>query len=219
MVRKRLSDMLREEANTPDEQGNADEEVIDVAAEPAKPASTAKASRSNARANTANQTKAKPAGFANKAKPELDTELENTIAELKQSLEQAAEREKALAEEIATLKADLKANQAQLKSLQDREQQTAALETELAQAKATALKLAEANTELTNKLEHSQAQPPKPTQQTAPLAPAKGAKTDDPVVIRREVLLQRQRASLAHPIFPDKPSNGTFSDQDLGWFD
>ncbi|HIK18003.1 MAG TPA: hypothetical protein IGS53_22320 [Leptolyngbyaceae cyanobacterium M33_DOE_097] len=219
MVRKRLSDMLREEANTPDDQGNADEEVIDVAAEPAKPASTAKTTRSNARANTAHQTKAKPAGFANKAKPEPDTELENTIAELKQALEQATEREKALAQEVETLKADLKANQAQLKSLQDREQQTTALETELAQAKATALKLAEANTELTNKLEHLQTQPQKPTQQPPPLAPAKAGTTDDPVVIRREVLLQRQRASLAHPVFPDKPTNSSFSDQDLGWFD
>lgn len=212
MARKRLSDLLREEVQKPTDAAAETEADGQAAIAPPAPASSSKRS-------------------SQAAAPPADAALTAKIAELQQALEAAKQQETDLKQEVADLKADLKAQTATTKKLQTQleaaEQRSHQLGTELAEAKQTALQLADSNSQLKQELDalkHAQ-KPATLATASKPATPA--VKPSEPTqslaakpLTQQEILRRRQADSLAHPIFPTtEKSPGQFSDQDIGWVD
>ncbi|HEY9615750.1 MAG TPA: hypothetical protein V6C64_02845 [Microcoleaceae cyanobacterium] len=242
MARKRLSDLLREEAGKP----TADAKAV------TPEATESPALEQNQDSEPAIDVEAVP---VNEGQPELET----LVAELKTAVEQAEQREAELKQQVHDLKAELKTQAIDLKqaksqletaerhndqletemnaqaaeikqlqsSLKTTEQKAKQLDAELTEAKQAALQLAEANSKLTQALEASKqsakpaaklaAQPAaKPAAQPVarPVSPA----TQPAPLTPADSFRQLQERSLAHPIFPNKVP-GQLTEQDLGWVD
>ncbi|MBF2026788.1 MAG: hypothetical protein IGS48_08480 [Oscillatoriales cyanobacterium C42_A2020_001] len=221
MARKRLSDLLREEANKPADGGaetGADEQ-----------AAIAQPTSSNSSKN--NPTKISETPSSKATSSPANAALNSKIAELQQALETAKQHENDLKHQVTDLKADLKTQTAATKKLQTQletvEQRNHQLETELAEAKQTVLQLADGNSQLKQEID-SLKHAHKPTTLAAPSKPATPAvKSNESAqslaarpLTQQEILRRRQADSLAHPVFPttDK-SPGHLSEQDMGWVD
>ncbi len=229
MARKRLSDLLREEAQKPPEVETEAVSLVDEAEDGQEAiAPPAKTSRSKPAAQTAAQTAA--------AKAVVVTP-DPLILELKTALEEAKDRESDYQQEILDLKAEVKAQTAIAQklqtSLEKTEHQRQQLEEELAEAKQTALQLAATNSQLKQeqadrKQEQAQkqaqlaeskaaeskaAESKSASQKLAPTKPPASSGT-----ISQQEILRRQRQSLVHPVFPGKQP-GHISEQDIGWVD
>ncbi|MFN6567724.1 hypothetical protein [Dendronalium sp. ChiSLP03b] len=142
MVKKRLSDLLQEEAQklTPTENESAIEVAAVEVAENASAADEAQTQETEPTSNRrSNPTKA---------------DLEITIKELKETLEQSQKKEKTLQQQISELKS----------ALSEQKAATQRLTKELDEAKKTVLQLAEANSKLIE--ESKSSQPTQPTQPT-----------------------------------------------------
>jgi DNA repair exonuclease SbcCD ATPase subunit len=202
MARKRLSDLLREEA-----QKSTDSEAEGASAiDNGKRKSTAVArSRKSAKQPP---TQVEPVEFTATSGSGKEEELD----ELKVALERSQARETTLKQELAALQTALDTQEALVKTLKSDLAKVDSLKTELEQAKKAALQLAEENTKLREEL-HSAHEPQPPADTPAP--PAEASTT----LVQREVLVKRQADSLNHPIFPAGDSPGRLSDQDLGWVD
>lgn len=173
MARKRLSDLLREEAGKPTGKGASTDGKANTSAPVESP--------------TPEPSLESGATIEVEAVPvtEEHPELETLVAELKAAVEQAEQREAGLNQQVHDLKAELKTQTADLKqaksqlekaerhsdqletemnaqaaevkqlqsSLQTAAQKTKQLEAELTEAKQAALHLAEANSKLAQELE------------------------------------------------------------------
>ena len=243
MVRKRLSDMLREEAQKPAET------EVDVAstAQVANPASAAQskpaAKRRNptagsqpaakSQASTVSQDASKETAYKNEA---IAIALE--VTRLTADLETAARQVTDLNQQVTDLKAELKDQITASKKLQPTlekvEKRNQQLETELSEAKQTILQLVEVNSQLKQDLAVKQQavaipepiprgitpSPKKSLPETSPIVPAEPKKSPlASATSTHQEFLRRQQKSLAHPVFPVGNSPGHLSDQDLGWVD
>jgi len=208
MARKRLSDLLREEVKKPSEASASPEPEVKEGPEKTKQPPEQEATASKVMPN-------EPSVEATGPSPR-ETELEKQIADLKAELKQQTTAAKKL--------------QTNLEHTEKRYQQ---LETELAEAKQTALQLADNNAQLKQELDTlKQSQKP---QQMPSSVPTKSVASAKPVpasastpsretssshpLTQQEVLRRRQADSLAHPMFPAGNSPGHLSEQDLGWVD
>lgn len=202
MARKRLSDLLREEA----------QKSTDGEAEGASGTSNGKR-RSTAAARSRKPAEQPPAP----SKPVESAEAnrsgrEEELDELKAALERSQARETTLQQELATLQSALDTQEALAKTLKSDLAKVDSLKIELEQAKKAALQLAEENTKLREEL-HSVHTPQPRADISTPTAEPSTA------LVQREILVKRQAESLNHPIFPSGDSPGRLSDQDLGWVD
>lgn len=184
MVRKRLSDLLREEAqrslDTPESDATPPEEQPSEGRSP-----SAKRPPSN-RARSAAQSSTKPRPTRSgsnspmspppeppaepstpvpteavtadlKEKEALIAEFKETIADLQTSLHQSKHAEEVLRQEVATLQAELEQQQAAIAQLQATLTQATQHHAELEEARATILKLSENNIQLSRELAQQQA--------------------------------------------------------------
>jgi len=243
MVRKRLSDMLREEAQKPveteSESALTDQAPVSSAgAAQSKPAAKPKSTTTGSRAASASQSSIAAKAEATAIAPE--------VTRLKAELETAAKQVADLNQQITDLKAELGNQSTAAKKLQTNsekaEQRSQQLETELSEAKQTILQLAEVNSQLkqdltakptaaipetlaklSTGLRREIAPPLKTLPATLPTVPAEAnpaeAKKNTRTALSQQDLLRRQQKSLAHPVFPAGNPPGHLSEQDLGWVD
>ncbi len=162
MVRKRIGDLLREEAQQPvDREGApATEEHRQTQPdgedkEQLQPVNIPTKSRQR---STANKT-------ANK------TESEISVDELKALLQSAKETESSLQEQITDLKSQLQEQKKLMKELQTQSSQEKQLKSELEEAKKTILQLAESNSQLSAKASPAR-------KESKQLAPTKSTRTE-----------------------------------------
>jgi predicted RNase H-like nuclease (RuvC/YqgF family) len=196
MARKRLGDLLREEA-TKTETAQPAAKTIEVAA-----AVVQEASSTSSPPQSAGKTPAKKDAQVSDAGHDAAVN-----AQLQADLEQARQNEAALQQQVTNLQEKLDQAQQQVQSLQQAVNQLEGLKAELDQAKATALQLAETNASLMKDLEglRQVSRTPVEVYPTA-LSP-------------QETMRRQQAASLAHPMFPAGSMPGQLSNQDLGWVD
>ncbi len=195
MARKRLSDLLREEAQKPTEESVAESaaanpEIIEVVAEPVDMAAIAA----------------------------RETALQQQIDDLK------AQFQTQIAELKADIKQHTATNKKLQTSLEKAEQHNHQLTTELETARQTILQLADNNAQLKKDLDAAQrsttpSRPstpaPAPKSLPVPAAPKPPARS----LTQQEVLRRRQADSLAHPVFPVDKTAAQNSEPDVGWFD
>ncbi|MEX0268678.1 hypothetical protein AB3R30_06030 [Leptolyngbyaceae cyanobacterium UHCC 1019] len=246
MVRKRLSDMLREEAQKPTET------EINVASTP-QVENTAGAAQSKPAAKrrtpTGSRTAAKSSSTASQdlskdtAAKDETTAIALEVTHLKAELNATAKQTSELNQQVTDLKAELENQAAATKTLQTTlkkaEQHGQQLATELTEAKQTILNLVEVNSQLKQDLAAKQAAAihetlanlstglprgiaplPKKSLPETPTASTEVKKNAlASTTLSQQELLQRQKKSLAHPVFPAGNSPGHLSEQDLGWVD
>jgi DNA repair exonuclease SbcCD ATPase subunit len=227
VTRKRLSDLLREEAK---------KSLDDAAATPQSTSKSRKASTASqgkaqkvegtkgneankeaiapppapvaARKATGGRSAKAPAAVtaeANSTSNETNftpnpTDLQETINDLQASLKTAQQVEQALRQEVATLEASLKDREKALQQLQTELERAHQDKSELEKTKQLALKLSESNIQLTREMEALK-------HKTAS-SPQRGASTT--------TLALRQ--ILQHPVLTAIPSTD-LTDDDIGWVD
>jgi predicted RNase H-like nuclease (RuvC/YqgF family) len=215
MARKRLSDLLREEANKPEES----ETDIPTAADAGRRTNSRSVKQEGAAAPaSASKTAAAKRSASTAQKAQAESEA------LKAVQERAQQQEAAFQQQIADLQAELDQQIALTRSLKADLEKIEPLKAELEQAKKVALQIAEENTRLNQALKAAQ-------EQKVPAASQKVSATSQPATSQkvptasstglatRESIQRQQARSLAHPIFPTDPLPGQISDQDLGWVD
>ena len=202
MARRRLTDLLREEVQKPEESSVEPVETTQKT-ETAGAAKAETAKVDTAKAETAKVdavTKAAAIAAAAAAK---------SIAVLQTTLEQTQQREGDLKNQVTDLQAKLDEQQKLVKSLQSDLKRSDKLQKDLEEARKDALQLADANTKLAQEIETLK-KPPSQPQPTAAIA-----KTAAPA----EQARQRQIRTLSHPVFPNEPLPGQGSTLDTGWMD
>lgn len=205
MARKRLSDLLREEAQKPaEERDTASSEEVDGE----RRSTPSSRSRKQAGASTAKSKPTEP------VETPTTSETGEELGQVKDALERSQQRETSLKQEVTELQNLLGKQEALVKSLKSDLAKIEGLKTELEQAKKAALQLAEENTRLRQESEDSQSQP-EPEKVVAPPPSPEASST----LTQKEMIIKRQTESLAHPVFPVGKSPGYLSDQDLGWVD
>ncbi len=238
MVRKRLSDMLREEAQKPREP-ESDAGLIDQLADAdavlAKPAAKRRSPMAGSRTTTTSQT-------SKAAASEEASAIALEVTRLKTELAAAVQQTDTLNQQVSDLKVEVENQTIAAKKLQatseKAERRSQQLETELGEAKQTILQLVEVNSQLkqdlaakstgirepsvqpTAGLPGKTGSPPKnPLPTPSPIVPATPKQHLASATISQQDLLQRRQRSLAHPVFPAGNPPGHLSEQDLGWVD
>lgn len=229
MARKRLSDLLREEAKKP------------LDAEPEVPSNGTRRSRTTGKAKAPATKDVAPAIAVEAGNPAAIAPNDQPSAEaLKTQLEQAHQREvdlerkvyalqieldkkvdlvKTLELEQTKLQAEFDQRTEQIQTLQSDQEKVKSLKTELEQAKKAALQLAEENTRLNQELTTLRTKSVPQAPQPQPRPPASPPATTT-ALTKKEAILQQQTKALAHPVFPTTdPLPGQLSDKDLGWVD
>lgn len=198
--KKRLTDVVREEM-----QKSPENEVAIVAEEIAEAHED-----KGAKAKAANSTKA---------------DLEATVTKLKDELAQGNQREEALKQQVSDLQADLQAHKTYVEKLKEYLEQAEKLKTELDAVKQDNLRLAEANIQLTEKMntpqERYSQKGHKLVERAAPIVAAKSTEQtsvqpsnpqeDNSDKYRISKLLRRPVGSNA--------SLSQITDKNIGWVD
>lgn len=169
MVRKRLSDLLRDEAqrslDAPNPQPASDSDRPDPAPSTGDRKPTGKpagARRAASSAKPAAAPKSTPRAAKPAAPPPQESsvsenspveELQDTIAELQASLRQATHAETVLREELAKLEAELAQKQDLINHLKEELERSRQHQAEADEARTMILKLSENNIQLTQELE------------------------------------------------------------------
>lgn len=212
--KKRLSDLLRDEAQrSPDTESI--EEVVDLAADTTLAETEPLDETDVSAVNTSSRTKR-----TNPTKAELET----TLTELQAALQAAQIREEHLGQQIANLQLELQEQKTLVHNLQPTLEQTNQLKTELEQAKKVILQLSEINSKSTPSAiapkKESQANS-KPTQSAA-ITPRKESRDFRAQNLNLKKLPQHsiQPHQSLEPNPPDSHgSNTKLSNKDIGWFD
>lgn len=206
MARKRLSDLLREEAKKDEPEKDSSETAIE--------------------AEVIETTKAPAAEnpIATPASPAMEAAQEIAVADqkLQVALAEAEKREASLQQQVTDLTAQLDQQTSLITSLKADLEKARAATVELEKAKHTALQLAEENTQLQQEV--------KALKQPTSTKPALSRKASEPVAppapapnpgeaAHQAAMRKQQERSLAHPMFPAGSSPGQLSNQDLGWVD
>lgn len=197
MNKKRLSDLLRDEAQkSPDE---SIEEVVnnlevDITLPETEPLDETLDEHSPV--NTTSRTK--------RTTP-TKAELETTLTELQEALQAAQMREESLGQQIVDLQLELQEQKLLVKTLQPILEQTNQLKTELEQAKKVILQLSEINSKSTQ----SAITPKKESEFRA-----------QNLNLKKLPHHSIQPPQSLEPNPPDSPgSNSKLSNKDIGWFD
>ncbi len=196
MARRRLSDLLREEANKPSDEATAAAGAEQSADEP------------DAETLDAEIVDAEPLEIAPSGSTTASTTAKNAATKRTEATEPPApiapKQDDALLQKIAELTSDLEAQKATVATLQTELKHMNALKTELEQTRKEARQLAASNDKLTQELKSLQPQKTKaatsaPTTKTAPRPPQELQLAPSPV------------EASGHPL-------NTFN-RDVGWFD
>ena len=198
MNKKRLSDLLRDEAQkSPDE---SIEEVVnnlevDITLPETEPLDETLDEHSPV--NTTSRTK--------RTTP-TKAELETTLTELQEALQAAQMREESLGQQIVGLQLELQEQKLLVKTLQPILEQTNQLKTELEQAKKVILQLSEINS--------------KSTQSAITPKKESGDFRAQNLNLKKLPHHSIQPPQSLEPNPPDSPgSNSKLSNRDIGWFD
>ncbi len=244
MARKRLSDLLREEAHKPREaeaetppQANSGKRKRPSAAPEEQAAPNEPATEITieitAETTTGDTVKGNPVAIAPPNQP--------TVEELQTKLEQANQREVELSQQVYTLQIELEKQTNRVQTLEtDLEKQTKraqTLETDL-EKQANRVQTLETDLgkvgSLKNELEQAKQAAMQLAQENTRLTqeitelqkpqnspPPTPAPTSTPAALTKvEAMRQQQTRALAHPVFPTSaPAPGHLSDKDLGWVD
>ena len=153
-----------------------------------------------------------------------NTVLEANVMALKESLDQATQKEQHLQKSVEDLRSQLDEQTALVKKLQTSLEKANKIQSELDQTQKAALKLAESNQALID--ENKALKQEQQTLKAELAAKAKSAQltvqpSPSPTAIesRQDSLRRQQAATLSHPVFPNEPMKNSFSEQDIGWFD
>ncbi len=158
MVRKRIGDLLREEAQQPVEREGA----------PVTDENNAQAQDKEVKEEL--QPVNIPATKSRRSTPVSATESQTPVDELKALLQTAQQTESSLQKQITELKSQLQEQKKLVKELQTQSSHEQQLKTELEEAKKTILKLAEVSSKPTAKASTAK--------QESRLAPAKSTRTE-----------------------------------------
>jgi len=211
MVKKRLSDLLREEAQKPAEEGDAPPASPRRQRSPASqsPSASSSVPAVGEAVDAVSPSPEESPGAATAADP-TPTEaalqaaiapLEETIADLEESLRVAKRTEDALRQEVTHLEVELADQRTVIQTLTTELDQVKPIKRELEQAKQLILQLSEGNLKLTAEMDQlKQAQSERATQ----------------VPVKKSMM--ELRNILRHPVQVQIPST-TLSNADIGWVD
>jgi chromosome segregation ATPase len=178
MVKKRLSDLLQEEAQK--SSPLASDPAIEV-----KATSVSSTSEEETEKNVNLDNKEVDSSLQEESMPDVEqtnsrrtqptkAELEATIKELKETLEQARENETSLGQQIVDLQS----------ALSEQIELTERLKKELYEAKQAAIHLAEANTKLTEEIKALTSEKPNPNPNPKPVIAKKSYRTVANIPVR-----------------------------------
>lgn len=230
-TRKRLSDLLREEAKKSLDDAPAAASTQHSASKARKPASSQEKTEAVEKVEAiedveggevvegaiapapaaTRKSASRSTNIENNPSPDSDqtaklTDLHDTINSLQASLKTAQQVEQALRQEVITLEASLKDRETAVQQLQAELDKAHQNNTELETTKRLVLQLSESNIQLTKEMEtlrHEKA--PLPSYQALP-----------PREVTKTALALKQ--ILQHPVLATIPSTD-FSDDDIGWVD
>lgn len=207
--RKRLSDLLREEAKrSPDANAAAEEQSAQTSASSTKGGTRSKSAKpsdteADAPADTAAETGDVSEAIAATPSP-AQVELESALEELRSQLQSAKAQEGVLQRQIESLQADLSEQQALMQKLKADLEHSSQLKNELEEARNVILRLSELNTKLEGQVRAATAPPP-PT----PKSEVRHIPEHTQIELRR---------AMQHPVLPVPPSTMLTND-DIGWVD
>jgi len=211
MARKRLSDLLREEANK-SEESEAGQSTADTTGSRRKPSTSSRQKKPGSSQSTSRKTATvTEKSSTTPASSETTVNIDDLRDDLKEVQEQAQQQQVVFQQQLDELQTELDKQIALNRSLKADLDKFEGLKAELEQAKKVALQLAEENTRMGQELKALKSQPA-PTAQPASTVLTK-------TQAAKEVLHERQARALAHPIFPTELLPGQLSNQDLGWVD
>ncbi|MBF2072598.1 MAG: hypothetical protein IGS50_02370 [Synechococcales cyanobacterium C42_A2020_086] len=245
MARKRLSDLLREEANkSPADASLSETPANESHAQPAAPASTKETHRQEAipdaeatEHSSLNSSNGTPAGAIAAAPSDPATsrrhsptkaELEATIAELRSTLQQtqdaAQQQEATLQQQITHLTSELASQQALIEQLQTEVQQVQSLKAQLEEARKVILQLSQVNAQPAPPLKASPASPgssPAAEPELETTQPVRPVPKPTSTPSKHQIAL---RQMLAHPTQPGSlpkmsSEESKLSETDMGWVD
>lgn len=158
MVKKRLTDLLREEVEkSPEPNGEkgeatSHEQHLEQDTDSVEKPTMNTRSQSSARRST--QTKAELEATVTELRAALEEaqQQDTTLTQLEDALEDANKKEASLQQQIIALQADLQQQQKSVDKLQKQVETIDQLKTEFEQAKKAALQLAQANEKLTQEI-------------------------------------------------------------------
>ena len=198
MNKKRLSDLLRDEAQkSPDESIEEVVNNLEVDITLPETESLDETLDEHSPVNTTSRTKR-----TNPTKAELET----TLTELQEALQAAQMREESLGQQVVDLQLELQEQKLLVKTLQPILEQTNQLKTELEQAKKVILQLSEINSKSTQ----------------SAITPKKelGDFRAQNLNLKKLPHHSIQPPQSLEPNPPDSPgSNSKLSNKDIGWFD
>lgn len=135
------------------------------------------------------------------------------VAKLRSQLKQAEQSDKIahFQSQLDHVQQDaLKLAEANQKLIEEKKQ----IHTELSEAQQTALHLAESNQKLVE--ENQTLKEQQPVAKLVPKSAPKAPPSDADLRSHQDIIKKRQAAALAHPVFPNSPTN---ANQDASWFD
>jgi predicted RNase H-like nuclease (RuvC/YqgF family) len=192
MTKKRLEDLLREEAGKPlDSETKAlPETALDQLPTDVTPSEMEPLSGINVEPSPENSTISRP-----KRSNPTKAELETTVTELQEALQAAYQNESSLQQQVANLQLELQEQKTLVEKLQAVVEQVDQLKAELEEAKAVILQLSETNSRTTQKT-------------IAKEQEIKDSRS-------RTLSLKKLPRQVTQPNIPSKK----LSDRDIGWFD
>jgi len=222
MTKKRLSDLLREEAQkSPDPEAEA---IQEVAPEPLEPDPTLdeteqlyETSDEPSPVNTSATPRAKRTG-------PTKAELETKMTELREALLEAHGKETSLQQQIADLQSDLQEQKILVQKLQAALEQTNQIKAELEQAKKVILQLSEVGSKTTQAVNTPKKENEgfKSQKLTLTTQEVNTPKKENEGFKQQKLTFKKLPQHSIQPNFPDsKPSNPEkkLSNKDIGWFD
>lgn len=204
MVRKRIGDLLREEAKEPvaredapvNEENNHKTQQDNEVKEELQPVNIpATKSRRSTATTTESETTVDEFKKLLQTAQKTESSLQAQITDLIKQLQAAQKTESSLQTQITELKSQLQDQKKLMKELQAQAAQDKQLKTELEEAKKTILRLAEVSSKPPAKAT--------PARQESKLAPSKSTRTE----------------KLPNYSDPSERPNTTLANKDIGWFD
>lgn len=189
MVKKRLTDLLREEALN---SSNGDTEAAQDSQD------NAQSGKAGAAKTTAEESPEDNATPRSKRSNPTKADLQATVTELRATLKATQGRESQLEKKVAQLQAELQTQQPMVEKLQADLEQIDQVKADLEQAKETILQLSELNARLSAQEKSTDSTPPA----------AKSTKAKDLSLVR-----------LPHPPSRPEFSSNKIAKADMGWVD
>ena len=204
MTKKRLGDLLREEAQkSPDPETEAIQEAAPD--QPLEPDTTLSETEPTTSYETTDEPSPLDTAAPRAKRIPTKAELEITVSQLREALNESHRKENSLRQQVADLQSDLQDQKILLQKLLAELEQTSQIKAELEQAKKVILQLVDDSSKTTQEANTRS----KTTQEAN--TPKKENKD-----LRSQKLALKKLPQ--HSIQPDSPSGQTF-ERNVGWFD